>query len=229
MSDVTWVPAALIRDAARYYAGTHPAAIQWGNAIEQNINTFDTSRALICLMAICGNMGVPGCNIHATEPNILRLGELVRADLLPSKKEDMIHVHHNAIPRLMNVPPTLFRRAVLEDIPYPVRGAYMQGTNPLLAYADSTTTLKTLMKLDFLVVSDIFMTPTASFADIVLPAATSFEFNDIGHVGLGHGFILARPKVVDPPEECRPDIEILNEFGKRLTPMDYWYKDNNDF
>ena len=228
MSDVTWVPASLIREAARYYAETHPAAIQWGNAIEQNINTFDTSRALICLMAICGNLDVPGGNIQATEPDILRLGELVRADLLPSKKEEMIHVHHNAIPRLMNVPPTLFRRAVLEDIPYPVRGAYIQGTNPLLAYADSPMTLKTLMKLDFLVVSDIFMTPTASFADIVLPAATSFEFNDIGHVGLGHGFILARPKVVDPPEECRPDIEILNELGKRLTPMEYWYKDHND-
>jgi len=130
---------------------------------------------------------------------------------------------------LMTVPPTLFRLAVLEDIPYPVRGAYMQGTNPLLAYADSSMTLKTLIKLDFFVVSDIFMTPTASFADIVLPAATSFEFNDIGHVGLGHGFILARPKIVDPPEECWPDIKILNELGKRLTPMEYWYKDYNHF
>src|SRR4030042_5218399 len=130
-------------------------------------------------MAICGNLDVPGGNIQATEPNILRLGKLVRSDLLPSKKEEMVHSYHNTIPRMMSVPPTLFRRAVLEDIPYPVRCAYMQGTNPLLAYADSTTTLKTLMKLDFLVVSDIFMTPTASFADIVLPAAPSFEFNDI--------------------------------------------------
>ena len=229
MSDVTWVPASLIRDAARYYAGTRTGAIQWGNAIEQNINTFDTTRAIICLMAICGNLDVPGGNIHATEPDILRLGELVRADLLPSKKEEMIHAYHNVISRMMTVPPTLFRQAVLEDIPYPVRGAYMQGTNPLLTYADSSMTLKTLMKLDFLAISDIFMTPTASFADIVLPAATSFEFNDIGHVGLGHGFILARPKIVDPPEECWPDIKILNELGKRLTPMEYWYEDYNDF
>jgi len=193
------------------------------------INTFDTSRALISLMAICGNLDVPGGNIHAIEPNILRLGRLVRVDLLPSKKEEMIHSFHNTIPRMMNVPPTLFRQAVLEDIPYPVRGAYMQGTNPLLAYAESPMTLKTLMKLDFFVVVDIFMTPTASFADIVLPAATAFEFNDIGLVGFGHGCILARSKVVDPPEECWPDIKIINELGKKLTTREYWYEDHNDF
>jgi len=229
MSAITWVPASQIREVARYYAGTHPAAVQWGNAIEQNINTFDTSRALICLMAICGNLDVPGGNIHAIEPNILRLGRLVRVDLLPSKKEEMIHSFHNTIPRMMNVPPTLFRQAVLEDIPYPVRGAYMQGTNPLLVYAESPMTLKTLMKLDFFVVVDIFMTPTASFADIVLPAATAFEFNDIGLVGFGHGCILARPKVVDPPEECWPDIKIINEIGKKLTTREHWYEDYNDF
>jgi anaerobic selenocysteine-containing dehydrogenase len=62
-------------------------------------------------------------------------------------------------------------------------------------------------------------------ADIVLPAATHFEFNDIGHYGLGHGFILARPKVVDPPPQCWPDIKILNELGKVLTSEEYWYDD----
>jgi anaerobic selenocysteine-containing dehydrogenase len=229
MSDITWVPPQLIRKAARHYAESHPAAIQWGNPIEQNINTFDTSRALVCLMALCGNLDVPGGNIHAMEPAVQRLGKLVKAELLPSKREEMIHAYHNTIPRLMSVPPAHFRRAVIEDIPYPVRGAYMQGTNPLLAYAESGMTLKALLKLDFLVVSELFMTPTASFADIVLPAATTFEFNDIGHLGLGHGYILARPKAVNPPEDCWPDIKIINELGKSLTSREYWYEDHNDF
>jgi anaerobic selenocysteine-containing dehydrogenase len=229
MSDITWVPASLIREAAAYYAAIDPAAIQWGNAIEQNVNNFDTSRALVSLMAICGNLDVPGGNIKANEPNTLRFGKLVKADLLPSRREEMIHYHYNTLPQMMSVPPALFRRAVLEEIPYPIRGAYMQGTNPMLAYADSLMTLKALLKLDFIVVSDIFMTPTASFADIVLPAATSFEFNDIGHAGLGHGYILARPKVVDPPEECWPDIKIINAIGKRLTSEEYWYEDYHDF
>jgi anaerobic selenocysteine-containing dehydrogenase len=229
MSEVTWVPSHLIREAARFYARSHPAAMQWGNALEQNIHTFDTVRALICLMAICGNLDVPGGNIKANAPKTLPFGEFVRADLNPSKSKEMIHAHHEAIPRLMGVAPGLFKKAVLEGFPYPVKGAYMQGTNPMLTYADSRQTFEALTKLDFLVVSDIFMTPTASLADMVLPVATQFEFNDIGHYGMGHGFILARPKVVDPPEECWPDIKILNELGKALTPKEYWYEDYEEF
>ena len=72
------------------------------------------------------------------------------------------------------------------------------------------------------------MTPTAAFADIVLPAATHLEFNDIGHYGLGHGYILARPQIVDPPEECWPDIKIINELGKRIGSAEHWYSDYND-
>ena len=84
-------------------------------------------------------------------------------------------------------------------------------------------TYEALMKLDFLAVADLFMTPTACMADIVLPVATQFEFDDIGHYGLGHGYILARPKIVDPPESCWPDIKILNELGKALTSKEDWY------
>ncbi|MGD2126240.1 MAG: molybdopterin-dependent oxidoreductase [Desulfobacteraceae bacterium] len=223
MSGVTWVPPDLIREAARFYATSQPAAIQWGNPIEQNINTFDTVRALLCLMAISGNLDVPGGNIQASEPSVLSLGKFVRSKLLPSKRKEMLHAFHHTIPRMMTVPPAYFRKALLEEIPYPVKGAYFQGANPLLAYADSRMTFDALMKLDFLAVSDIFMTPTAMLADVVLPAATTFEFNDIGHYGLGHGYILARPKVVDPPEACWPDLKIINELGKALTPGEYWY------
>jgi len=229
MAEITWVPAELIRDAARYYAGAHPASIQWGNAVEQNINAFDTLRALVCLMALCGNLDIPGGNIQANEPDMLRLRKLVRADLLPSKSQEMINAYHNIIPGMMTVPPSLFRRAILEDFPYPVRAAYIMGANPLLAYADSRMTFKAFMRLDFIAVSDMFMTPTASLADIVLPAAGSFEFDDIGHAGLGHGCILARPKAVEPPDECWPDINIINEFGKRLTSKDLWYENHNEF
>ncbi len=229
MTEITRVPANLIREAARRYAESHPAAIQWGNAIEQNINIFDSARALVCLMAICGNLDIPGGNIHANEPDILSLGKFVRADLIPSKPKEMIHASHGTIPRLMTVPPAFFKEAVQKEFPYPVKGAYIQYSNPLVGYADSQGTFDALMKLDFSAVADIFMTPTASLADIVLPAATHFEFNDIGHYGLGHGYILARPKVVDPPEDCWPDMKILNELGKQLTSGEYWHDDYENF
>ena len=101
--------------------------------------------------------------------------------------------------------------------------------NPLLTYADSRQTYEALMKLDFLATADIFMTPTAALADIVLPAATQFEFDDIGHLGIGHGYILARPKVVEPPEECWPDMKIMNELGKRISQPELWHDDYRMF
>jgi anaerobic selenocysteine-containing dehydrogenase len=229
MSDITWVSPEQIREAARIYAASHPAAIQWGNPLEQNTKNFHTARALLALMAVCGNLDIPGGNIQANEPPILGLGKFVRADLLPSKRKEMIHAYHQAIPRLMTVPPAHFREAVLEGFPYPVRGAYMQCTNPLLTWADSKKTYDALKKLDFLAVSELFMTPTAALADIVLPAATHFEFNDLGHYGLGHGIVLARPKIVEPPPECWSDTKILNELGKSMTSPEYWYEDEDAF
>ncbi|MCP4691222.1 MAG: molybdopterin-dependent oxidoreductase, partial [Desulfobacterales bacterium] len=229
MADVTGVAADLVRTAAAEYANSRPGVIQWGNPIEQNIHTFDTVRALVCLMAICGNLDVPGGNIQANEPKILGLGKFVRADQLPAKRKEIINAHHGTIPRMMTVPPSFFRKAVLEEIPYPVKGAYIQCANPLLSYADGGWTLETMKKLEFIAVADIFMTPTAAMADIVLPAATHFEFNDIGHYGLGHGCILARPKIVEPPGECRPDMEILNELGKAMTPPEYWHESYEGF
>jgi len=105
---------------------------------------------------------------------------------------------------------------------------YIQGGNPLLSYPNSQETFQALKKLDFLAVAEIFMTPTAQLADLILPIATNFEFDDIGHYGLPHGFVLARPKIVDPPEECWPDLKILNELGKRLGYEEYFWKDTGE-
>ena len=105
----------------------------------------------------------------------------------------------------------------------------MMCSNPMLSYADSRLTHRALMSLDFLAVADLFMTPTAALADIVLPVASHFECDDIGHYGIGHGYILARPKVVEPPEECWPDMKIMNELGKRVSSPDLWHEDHEAF
>lgn len=229
VSEITWVPADLLRKAARMYAEAKPAALQWGNPIEHDIHAFDAVRSLLCLMAVCGNLDVPGGNINARDPRIMGLGEFVRADLIPDKRKEMLSVRHGVIPRFMTIPPAYFRKAVLEDDPYPVRGYYGMCTNPLVAWADSPRTFEAFQALDFVAMAEIFMTPTAALADIVLPVAHQYEMNDIGHYGIGHGMILARPKVVDPPEECRPDIWILNELGKRVSPPDLWHEDHEAF
>jgi anaerobic selenocysteine-containing dehydrogenase len=211
------------------YAKARPAALQWGNPIEHDINAFDATRSLVCLMAICGNLDVAGGNVNARDPKIMGLGEFVRADLIPEKRKEMISAHHNVIPRFMTIPPAYFRKAVLESDPYPVRAYYGMCTNPLVAWADSKATYNAFMNLDFVAVAEIFMTPTASVADIVFPVAHQFEMDDIGHYGIGHGMILARPKIVDPPEECWPDVKIMNELGKRISPPEYWHEHHETF
>jgi len=229
VSEITWVAPEMIREAARCYAAAKPAVIQWGNPLEHTIFTFDAVRALICLMAVTGNLDVPGGNVEAHDPKIVGLGQFVRSDLIPDKRKDMVSTYHRIIPRLMTVAPAYFRKAVLEGIPYLIKGFYAMCSNPMLSYADSRQTYEALMKLDFIAIADIFMTPTAALADIILPAATHFEFDDIGHLGIGHGYILARPKVVDPPAECWPDIKIMNELGKLISPPELWHEHYRDF
>lgn len=222
-ADRTGVDKELIVKAARAYAYAKPACLAWGNALEQIPSAFDTIRSIIALMAVCGNLDVPGGNIKAQEPKTLPPGKFVRADCLPDKGKTILNAAYGTSSRLMTVPPAFFRTAVLEEEPYPIRAAYMQCTNPLLSYADAELTWKALAHLEFLAVSDIVMTPTAAQADVVLPAASHFEFDDIGHYGLGHGLILARPKLVNPPGDSRPDMAIINDLGLRLCDHDLWY------
>jgi anaerobic selenocysteine-containing dehydrogenase len=229
VADITWVPASLIRTAARMYAKAKPAALQWGNPIEHDINAFDATRSLVCLMALCGNLEVPGGNCNAHDPEIMNPASFVRADLLPGKSGAMISAHHEIIPRMMTIPPAYFRRAVLESVPYPVRGYYGMCTNPLVAWADSAVTYEAFKNLDFVAMAEIFMTPTASMADIVFPVAHHYEMNDIGHYGIGHGMIFARPKIVDPPGECWPDMKIINELGKRVSSPQLWHDNFEEF
>ena len=229
VAEITWVPAELIRETARAYAAAKPAVIQWGNPLEHTVHTFDTIRALICLMAITGNLDVAGGNVAAHDPKIMGLGQFVRADLIPNKRKEMTSAHHGVIPRLMTIAPSFFKRAILEEDPYPVKAFYSMCSNAMLSYADSRQTHEALMKLDFIAVADLFMTPTAALADIVFPVASQFEMNDIGHYGIGHGYILARPKVVDPPAECWPDIKIMNELGKRISSPELWHEDFEEF
>jgi len=157
------------------------------------------------------------------------LGPFVRADLIPTKRKEMISAHHGIIPRLMTIAPSFFKQAILEEDPYPVKAFYSMCSNAMLSYADSRQTYDAFMKLDFIAVADLFMTPTAAMADIVFPVASQFEMNDIGHYGIGHGYILARPKIVDPPEECWPDMKIMNELGKLVSSPELWHDDFEEF
>jgi anaerobic selenocysteine-containing dehydrogenase len=225
VSEITWISKEKIIEVAHLFSQTKPACIQWGNALEHNPKSFQCARALLILMAITGNLDVPGGNVNRPAPPIMRPGEFVLVKKFPNKKEKILSPEFRLSTMMGFVPSQLIVKAILTEKPYPIRMMYIQGGNPLLSYANSMETFRAMKKLHFLAVSEIFLTPTAQLADIVLPAATNFEFDDIGHFGLPHGFILARPKIVEPMAECWPDSKILNELGKCLGYGQYFWND----
>lgn len=228
VSDTTWVPKNQIVQAARLFSQTKPACIQWGNALEHNLNSFQCARALLILMAVTGNLETPGGNVNRVGPPVMRPGELIQIKKFADKKEKILSPEFRMATMFGFVPSQMIVKAILTGKPYPIRLMYIQGGNPLLSYANSMETFKAIKKLDFLAISEIFLTPTAQLADIVLPAASNFEFDDIGHFGLPHGFLLARPKIVEPSGECWPDSKILNELGKRMGYSQYFWNDTRE-
>jgi anaerobic selenocysteine-containing dehydrogenase len=225
VSEITWVPREQIVNASYLFSRTKPACIQWGNALEHNLNSVQCARALSILMALTGNLEAPGGNVNRPGPAIMRPGELVQSKKFPDRKGNILSPEFRLATMMGFVPSQMIVKAILTGEPHTIQTMYLQGGNPLLSYANAKETLAAVRNLNFLAVSEIFLTPTAQLADILLPAASNFEFDDIGHYGLPHGFILARPKIVEPRGECWPDSKILNELGKRLGCAPYFWKD----
>src|SRR4030043_1115336 len=225
VSEITWVPKEQIIKAAHLFSQTKPACIQWGNALEHNLNSVQCARALLILTALTGNLEVPGGNVNRPGPVLMRTGGLVQSKKFLDKKENILSPEFRLATLMGFVPSQMIVKAILTGKPHPIRMMYLQGGNPLLSYANAKETFEAMKSLDFLAVSEIFLTPTAQLADILLPAASNFEFDDIGHFGLPHGFILARPKIVEPGGECWSDSKILNGLGKHLGLGQYFWKD----
>lgn len=226
VSEATWIPEEKIVRAARIYAESKPALLHWGNALDNNgINTSQTCRALTILMAITGNIDAPGGNIQPVVPRVMSLRKFLCMDFSPEKEQKPLHRYYGISPGLPHIPGSLLIKTILDKKPYPIKSLFVQGSNPLVSYAGVDSVYKAFKQLDFIMVSDLFMTPTAAMADLVLPAATNMEYNDIGHYGLPHGYILARPKVVEPQGECWSDMKIINKLAKRLGLGQFFWED----
>ena len=230
IEEITWVPADKIRQAARLYAQVRPACIQWGNAIDHGVNSFQAARAICILRAITGNLGVPG---GEAEPLTLplvgrRSPELELWEKMPMEKwRRRIEASLKLLPLIRYVQPQSIVRAIIEETPYPIRAAYIQGANPLLSYSKAQRTFEALKKLDFLAVADFFMTPTAALADVVLPAATYLEFDSIVTPPYSYPVISVQQKLTRVGE-CRSDYEILSDIGRRLGLGEYFWESEKE-
>jgi len=216
VEQVTWVPAQTIKDFARTYATTKPASIQWGNGVDTSITSFPGARAIAILRAITGNLNVPGGDVFLTPAQFLRPGKFYLLSKFDRNRDKSIGKQYKLAARSAFVPPQTFIDSVLTGVPYRIRAGIFLLTNPIVSYPDSKRTYEAFMNLEFSVVSEIFMTPTAALADIVLPAAWGMEREELGYWPGWYGEIRAYPKLVEPPGEAWPDTKWMNELAKRL-------------
>jgi anaerobic selenocysteine-containing dehydrogenase len=232
---ITWVPAEKIAAAARLYANTKPAALQWGVGIEQNLNCIDADRALVYLVALTGNLDVPGGNVVFGLPPGMPRAEFSLFDALPaSQRAKMLGGNtYRLAATIGRITPHAVWDAVESGRPYPVRALVVFASNTLTARENARRVHEILRdRLEFFVATDIFRTPTTELADIVLPAAHWLENDNIAEYWKVHGYIFPRNKVIEPAGEARSDHVILNELGRKLGFEDrFWerYEDSLDY
>lgn len=199
---ITWVPAGLIREAARLYASTRPASFIEGMGVEQQANAVSVIHARWILAALSANIDIEGGEeLPGPHPLFISDREMELTDQLStSQKEKQIGTDRykfhgwpiqselekmtleswgsRAEPPVWYLgqghAPSLYR-AILTGKPYPVRALFCVGANPMVSHPDTRAVYEALKKLDLFVVMDLFKTPSAALADYVLPAASWLE------------------------------------------------------
>lgn len=219
---LTGVPAADLEAAAAMIADNLPLAINESAApISHHYNGFQNYRAIMSLSAILGCFDRPGGQIPVQfSYNYLCGG-------FPTREEAFIGAHKDRV----TAPPVgaerfpvwteFINEAQANDLtrqietgsPYPIRAMLGFGVNYRISPEDQRLK-RDLMKLDFLVNTDLFLTDTCKLCDIVLPACTAFERSELKTYGGGYLY-LTKP-VIEPLYESRSDVEIICELSRRL-------------
>jgi anaerobic selenocysteine-containing dehydrogenase len=217
----TWVPARQIEQFARMYAKHRPAFIRMGNVFSHGVNSLQSVRALCILSAITGPENIPGWGVALGQTfKWTRPGRLMLLSSFPRTPEKSLGGRFKWAMQTAYIPYQALTKGMLNGT---VRAAMFILSNPLASYPDSRGTYEALTSLDTLVVSELFMTPSAAVADFVLPAATTGEHDTVGYWG---GPLRAFPKLVDPPGEAWPDIKIIIELAKRLGISEHFPEDS---
>ncbi|MBW1925470.1 MAG: molybdopterin-dependent oxidoreductase [Deltaproteobacteria bacterium] len=221
----TWVPADQVMAAARMFAAGRPSILGSGNALEGTVAALQTCRAVSILNGLTGSVGVPGGLVIKEQDQFYRPGRFYFPKGIPRLKENSIANDFILAVGSAYVPTQTLVNTILTGEPYPIRTALFFVTNPLSTYPDAGATYEALKKLEFMVVADIFHTPTTQLADIVLPAALPGEHATIAYWPAWVGYVKCDPKFTDPPGEAWADMKILNELAKRLGVGEYFWED----
>ena len=233
---ITWVPADVIRGAARAFATNAPSSIMWGLAIDTQQNGAQAGQVLLSIGAICGYMDVPG-GITLSLPSSFmgrwrfETAQFVEPETMAKRidaKED-----HPAYACGPFAHPDEVLTVMETEEPYAFHMAYFYATNPIAptVYAEPERWYNALMKMDFNAAQDCFMTPTImGLCDLVLPVSGFAEHDGVvlPHFGRNTHFLGAMNAALDPGE-ARSDLEIDMLVGKRLNPEAWPWESAEEF
>ncbi len=229
-AELTWIPADKIREAARLYATTKPAAMHHRVAVEQNLNSTQTVRSLAILAGLTGNVDIPGGNLinnHVqgliTSAELLGAGPVAR----PSKELELQRIGAAKYPMSLgpDAPLPMVYSPLAQDAMRDgkLKAIFSAGSSICVNGQNSKEIWNLLKdKLDLFIVSDFFMIPDTGVADYVLPAATWLERDDtcdfmyINCVGI-------RQKCIEPLYETKHDVQMTIELVKRIPWADRKY------
>jgi anaerobic selenocysteine-containing dehydrogenase len=220
-ASITTVPSADVRRAVRLFATEKPSSYCTWVGLEQDSDAMQTNRAVCCFYALTGQFDARGSNVlFATTPTHPITGR----ELLAKDKAD----RRLGIAQHPLGPPTdpgivqaaAVYQAILTERPYTIKALVLFGSDPLLGHGDPLHGKAALEAVDFYIHVDTNLNPSASFADLVLPATTCWE-----HQALMPSFEIAedtlnwaqlRPAVARPVGESRSDMEIIFDLAQRL-------------
>ncbi|NRD76748.1 molybdopterin-dependent oxidoreductase [Bacillus sp. BRMEA1] len=197
VAEITGVPVEDIYKLARMYGTTSPAYIRIGNGPQHHDNGGMFVRTVSCMPAITGQWLVKGGGAIKGNSGYLAFNSesLQRPDLLKNKHTRVINMNQLG--------------DALMDLNPPVKSLYVYGSNPAVVAPSSNKVRNGLAREDlFMVVHDLFLTETAKYADLVLPATSSFENTDF-YTSYWHHYIQLQQPVIEPFAEAKSNVEVF--------------------
>jgi anaerobic selenocysteine-containing dehydrogenase len=213
VSGITGVPVEDIYKLARMYGKTSPAYIRLGNGPQHHDNGGMYVRTVSCLPALTGQWLVKGGGAIKGNSGYLshNARRLQRPDLLKNKEVRVINMN-------------LLGDALLEADP-PIKSLYVYSSNPAVVAPDGNRVRQGFEREDlFVVVHDLFLTDTAKYADIVLPATSSFENTDF-YMSYWHHYVQIQEPVIEPYGESKSNVDVFRLLATGMGFEDSAFKE----
>jgi len=228
MAPICGIDADVLRTVARKFARAKSAIIFWGMGVSQHTHGTDNARCLIALSLITGQIGRPGTGLHPLrgQNNVQGASD---AGLIPmffpdykSVEAPDIRAKYEAawgtkLDPKKGLTVVEIMDAVHADV---IKGMYIMGENPAMSDPDLNHAREALAHLEHLVVQDLFLTETAAYADVVLPASAWPEKD--GTVTNTNRQVQMGRQALPLPGEARQDWWLIQEIGRRIgLPWNY--------